>query len=52
VVVELVVLFLDRLNSVEERDQRVLECFGVPLAKLSARCFVFSRSPYAVLRAG
>jgi hypothetical protein len=42
VVVELVVFFLDRFNPVEERDQRVLECFGVPwrscqLAVLSSR---------------
>lgn len=30
VVVEFVVFFLDRLNSVEESHQRVLQCFGVP----------------------
>jgi hypothetical protein len=44
VAVELVVLFLDRLDPVEERDERILQCFGVPFAQRSARLFCLSRA--------
>lgn len=48
VVVQLVVLLLDRLDAVENRQERILECLGVSIMSSSVIVLVSPRGPYRV----